>query len=256
MDALPIIPWIGGKRRLASQILPLFPDHTCYVEPFVGAAALFFLKDRVKTEVLNDVNGELINLYRVIKHHLEEFVKQFRWALVSREQWDLLKITRPETLTDVQRAARFYYMQHLAFGAKVEGQNFGTTATTGPLLNLLRIEEQLSAAHIRLAQATIERLDWKACLKRYDRPHTLFYMDPPYWATEGYGVEFAIDEYHAMAELMRTIAGKAIVSVNDVPEMRKAFAGLPMKRARIGYTVGRAGKARAQRGELIIRSWR
>lgn len=72
--AEPFIPWIGGKRRLAPQILPLFQnEHTCYVEPFVGAGAMFFLKPPSDIEVINDVNGELVNLYRVVKHHLEEF---------------------------------------------------------------------------------------------------------------------------------------------------------------------------------------
>lgn len=76
----PIIPWMGGKSRLAKDILPLFPQHTCYVEPFAGAAALFFKKEPSKAEVLNDVNGDLVNLYRVVKHHLEEFVHQFTFA--------------------------------------------------------------------------------------------------------------------------------------------------------------------------------
>ncbi len=80
----PIIPWMGGKSRLAKDILPLFPQHTCYVEPFAGAAALFFKKEPAKVSVLNDINGELVNLYRVVKHHLEEFVHQFNFALASR----------------------------------------------------------------------------------------------------------------------------------------------------------------------------
>ena len=68
----------------------------------------------------------------MLKHHLEEFVKQFKWVLVSREQWDIMKATPPETLTDVQRAARFYYLQRLAFGARVASQSFGVTTTTAP----------------------------------------------------------------------------------------------------------------------------
>lgn len=85
MNHQPIIPWIGGKRRLAKHILPLFPAHECYVEPFCGAAALFFLKQQSFSEVINDINGDLVSLYRVVQHHLDEFVRQFRWALVSRE---------------------------------------------------------------------------------------------------------------------------------------------------------------------------
>ena len=65
--AKPIIAWMGGKRRLAKHILPLFPKHSCYIEPFAGGAALFFMKKPSEVEVLNDVNGELINMYRVVK---------------------------------------------------------------------------------------------------------------------------------------------------------------------------------------------
>ena len=83
--AKPMIKWMGGKRRLAAQILPQFATHTCYVEAFAGAGALFFAKEPAQTEVLNDLNGELVNLYRVVQHHLEEFVRQFKWALTSRE---------------------------------------------------------------------------------------------------------------------------------------------------------------------------
>lgn len=97
MQTLPIVPWIGGKRRLAKHILPLFPAHECYVEPFCGAAALYFLKVPGKIEVINDINGELVNLYRVVKHHLEEFVRQFKWALVSRQIYKWLQITRRST---------------------------------------------------------------------------------------------------------------------------------------------------------------
>lgn len=256
MNASPIIPWIGGKRRLADKILPMFPEHTCYVEAFAGGAALFFLKEPVKVEILNDINGELVNLYRVVKHHLDEFVRQFRWALSSREIFRWLQITPPETMTDIQRAARFYYLQKLAFGARVASQSFGTATTTPPRLNLLRLEEDLSQAHLRLARATIERLPWAECIDRYDRAHTLFYMDPPYWGTEGYGVEFPIDEYRRLAEAVRGMKGKAVVSVNDVVEMRRAFAGLPMKRVTMRYTVGGMGRGRQLRGELIITNFR
>lgn len=83
--ALPVIPWVGGKRKLAKTILPLFPEHTCYVEPFCGGAAMFFMKEPSDVEVLNDINSDIVNLYRVVQNHLEEFIRQFKWALTSRE---------------------------------------------------------------------------------------------------------------------------------------------------------------------------
>mgnify|MGYP003591766479 CR=1 FL=1 len=127
----PIIPWMGGKRRLAKHLLPLFPAHTCYVEPFAGGAALFFMRPQpAKVEVLNDLNGQLVNLYRVVQHHFDEFVRQFDYAVTSREVFLRLQATPPDMMTDIQRAARFYYLQHNAFGGKTKDQHFGT-ATTG-----------------------------------------------------------------------------------------------------------------------------
>ncbi len=253
--ATPIVPWVGGKRRLAKRILPVFPAHECYVEPFAGGAALFFLKEPSDVEVLNDINGELINLYRVVKHHLEEFVRQFKWALISRQLYGWLKKTPEETLTDIQRAARFYYIQKMSFGGKVANQTFGTATTAAPRLNLLRIEEELSAAHLRLSRTYIEHLAWEDCIRRYDRPHTLFYLDPPYWGTEGYGVDFGLEQYALMADLAKSIKGRMIVSVNDIPEMRQAFSGLQMERLEINYTVGGAGRSKGAAGELLIRNW-
>lgn len=248
-QSLPIVPWIGGKRRLAKHILPLFPAHTCYVEPFCGAAALYFLKTPSKTEVINDINGELVNLYRVVKHHLEEFVRQFKWALVSRQIYKWLQDTPEETLTDIQRAARFYYLQKQAFGGKVADHSFGTSTTSAPRFNLLRIEEELSMAHLRLSRTLIEHLDWHQCIERYDRPHTLLYCDPPYWGTEGYGVDFPIGNYIHMSELARSIKGKMIISVNDIPEMRQAFKGLNIQTVCINYSL--SGKS-SPRQELVI----
>ncbi|MCG0455014.1 DNA adenine methylase [Enterobacter cloacae complex sp. ECC445] len=250
-QSLPIVPWIGGKRRLAKHILPLFPAHTCYVEPFCGAAALYFLKAPSTIEVINDINGELVNLYRVVKHHLEEFVRQFKWALVSRQIYKWLQDTPEDTLTDIQRAARFYYLQKQAFGGKVADHTFGTSTTSAPRFNLLRIEEELSMAHLRLSRTLIEHLDWHQCIERYDRPHTLFYCDPPYWGTEGYGVDFPIGNYIRMATLARSIKGKMIISVNDIPEMRQAFNGLNIQSVDISYNLKVTGKA-TPRKELVI----
>jgi len=222
------------------------------VEPFCGGAALYFRKDTSKVEVINDINGELINLYRVVKNHLEEFVRQFKWALSSRQIFEWQKSTPAEVLTDIQRAARFYYLQHMAFGAKVEGQTFGTATTAPAGINILRLEETLSAAHLRLACTTIEHLGWVECIKKYDRPHTLFYLDPPYWGTQGYGVDFGLEQYDVMASLARSIQGNMIISVNDIPEMRQAFSGLHFETVSLKYSLGNQSLAGH---ELIVRNF-
>ena len=157
-------------------------------------------------------------------------------------------------MTDIQRAARFFYLQHHAFGGKVAGQTFGT-ATTAPAINLLRIEENLSAAHLRMAGGTyIEQLDWATCVDRYDRAHTLFYLDPPYWETEGYGVPFEWGQYELMASKLKEIKGKAVISINDHPAVRACFKDFEMEALKLDYTVG-GGVNRVERGELVIYSW-
>lgn len=250
----PIFTWMGGKRRMAKHILPEFPEHQCYVEAFCGGAALFFMKEPSKVEVINDFDGEIVNLYRVVAHHLEELVRQFKWALISRTMFEWARMQVPQTLTDIQRAARFFYLQQLCFGGRPTNRSFGTASTAPPKLNLLRIEEKLSEAHLRLARTTIEHLDWKACVQKYDRPHTLFYLDPPYWETAGYGAGgFAFEEYEAMASMAEKASGRVVISINDHPRIRDVFSRLRLKTVPFRHTVGGAGGTPAN--ELVYFNW-
>lgn len=246
---------MGGKRRLAKYLLPMFPEHQCYVELFAGGAALFFLRDTpAKTEVLNDINGQLINLYRVVQHHFDEFVRQFEWTLTSREVFARLQSTPPESMTDIQRAARFFYLQHNAFGGKPINQHFGT-ATTSKAWNATQIAVKLKAAQQRLGGVYIENEPWQKCFKRYDRPHTFFYADPPYWQTAGYEREsFGWEQYEELAELMGSCKGKVMLSINDHPDIRVLFAEFRMTELQLAYSVGR-DKTQKTSGELVVCNW-
>ena len=246
----PVIPWIGGKGRISDWILSRFPAHKCYVEAFCGAAAIYFTKPPSEVEVINDINGELVNMYRVIQHHPEELIRQFKWALSSRLYYEWEQRKDPVTLTDIQRAARFYYLQKQAFGGRVDGQSFGTATTSGPRLSFMRLEEDLSQAHLRLHGTYVENLPWSDVVRRYDRSHTLFYLDPPYWNTEGYGVDWTFDNYELMAQMAGEIEGMMIISVNDIPEMREVFSGLYTDSRSIKYTVGGGGGSDAR--ELLV----
>lgn len=251
---LPLIPWMGGKRRLAKHILPLFPEHQCYVELFAGGAALFFLREHTaKTEVLNDINGELVNLYRVVQHHFDEFLRQFDFTLTSRATFRQLQQTPPATQTDIQRAARFFYLQHTAFGGKTKDQHFGT-ATTGKAFNAANVRAKLAAAQQRLGGVYVENEPWQGCLKRYDRPHTFFYADPPYWQTAGYDRAFDWPQYQQLADMMATAKGKVMLSINDHPDIRKLFGNFRTERLELAYSVGR-DKTQKTSGELVICNW-
>ena len=132
----------------------------------------------------------------------------------------------------------------------------GHTATTAPEINLLRIEENLSAASQRLSGTYVENLPWLECAERYDRPHTFHYMDPPHWQTAGYGVDFPFDNYERMADFMRRCKGKVMVSINDHPDIRRVFDGFHFETTEIRYTTTnqRQGKAEVT-GELIVMNW-
>ena len=248
----PLFPWPGGKTRLLRHLLPLlseFPHH-CYVEAFSGGAALLFAREPAKVEVINDIHGELVRLYRVVANHLDEFLRQFRWALTSRQMFKWAQMQEPETLTDIQRAVRFFYLQRLAFGGKVVGQTFGVATTSPRRINLMRLEEQLSEAHLRLHSVVIEHLPWERCIERYDAPHTLFFLDPPYWQTEGYGSSFGMDQYLKLAEVMARLKGRAILTINDHPDMRRVFSGFGSKLVAINYTIGGGGKPAARKERI------
>ena len=251
MQAKPIIPWMGGKRRLAKHLIPLFPQHTCYVEPFAGGAAVFFLKpNRAKAEVLNDLNGELVNLYKVVQHHFDEFVRQFDFALTSRAQFAAFQAIPLDTMTDIQRAARFFFLQHTAFGAKPTDQSYGT-GTTGRAFDATAVARILQAARQRLAGVYVENETWQKCIQRYDREHTFFYCDPPYWQLAGYDRAFDWAQYEALASTMRTCKGKVMMSINDHPDIRDLFAEFTIHELETSYTVGRK-KTGAMAGELVI----
>jgi DNA adenine methylase len=249
-----VVPWPGGKTRLLQHLLPLLSDnpHTCYVEAFAGGAAVLFARQPAKVEVLNDTHSELVRLYRVLAHHLDEFTRQFRWALTSREMFRWAQLQHVDTLTDIQRAARFYYLQRLAFGGKVAGQTFGTATTTPKRINLLRIEEELSAAHLRLHSVVIECLPWQRCIERYDAPHTLFLLDPPYWRTEGYGQPFPLAEYEQLAEMMARLKGQAILTINDHPQMRRLFDRFRGRSVPIRYTIGGQGRSLPAKERIYV----
>jgi DNA adenine methylase len=154
----------------------------------------------------------------------------------------------------VQRAARFLYLQKLAFGGKVDGQSFGTATTSRPRFNIFSLEQDLADAHFRLANTTIEHLDWDKVVEKYDRPHTLFYCDPPYWHTEGYGVNFPWSEYEKLEQLTRNLKGQMIISINEHPEIRALFKNLPAVEVDYQYTVGGVDK-RSDCIELIYGTW-
>lgn len=251
--ATPIAPWFGGKRNLAKRIIAHIEatPHTCYAEPFVGMGGVFLRRrKRPVSEIVNDINGDVVNLFRVAREHPDELKRQFDLVLSSRTEFRRFLETPPDVLTDVQRAARFVYVQRLTFGgrppAKANPGDYAPSPQRASLLTGERMRKLIVGAHGRLVGVHVECLNWADFIRRYDRPFTLFYIDPPYWGHEtdyGKGL-FARDDFARMAETLRSLKGRFILSINNRPEVRATFAGFAFEEVRTTYTANaRAVKA-------------
>ena len=237
----PAAGYIGGKKQLAKAIIACIDriPHETYAEPFVGMGGVFLRRRRApKGEIINDVSGDVATFFRILQRHYVPFMDTLKWQITGRQEFERLKASDPATLTDLERAARFLYLQRTAFGGKVAGRNFGVDPLGGRF-NVTKLMPMLDDLHDRLAGVVIERLPWADFIARYDRPATLFYLDPPYWGGEAdYGAGlFDRAEYGKMAEVLRALKGRFILSINDVPEIRRTFAGLAMRRVRLSYTL-------------------
>ncbi|MRR15384.1 MAG: DNA adenine methylase [Deltaproteobacteria bacterium] len=250
------LSYLGGKSLLANKIIPKMPEHTCYCEVFAGAAWLLFKKEESQVEIINDINTDLVTLYRVVKHHLEEFVRYLKWILVARDEFARFKIEAPEALTDVQRAVRFYYLLRAGYGGKAYKPSFNINTTRRSGFNLLRLEEELSAVHWRLSNVYIENKPYQKLIEQHDKAHTFFYLDPPYHGFEGcYGPGiFGREDFETLSAQLAGIRGKFIMSINDVPEIRGLFKAFKIETVKTSYTAA-GGNKRKSVGELLIRNY-
>lgn len=255
--AAPVAPWIGGKRRLAARIIERLAaiPHITYVEPFVGQGGVFFRRPfRAKSEVINDLSRDVSTLFRVLQRHYPEFLGMIRWRLTSRDEFERLAAQDPDTLTDLERSARFLYLQRTSWGGHVARRNFGTAPAAPARFDVTRLGAILEEVHARLSGVVIECLPYAELLRRYDRPGTLFYVDPPYWGSEGdYGPGmFGRQDFERLAEQLRGIEGRFLLSLNDRPEVRALFAWAEIESVETTYSIAGAGRAQGKVGEVLI----
>ncbi|KOF17901.1 DNA methyltransferase [Ensifer adhaerens] len=251
----PPAAYLGGKKQLAARIASMLEQipHNLYAEPFVGMGGVFLRRSLIpKAEVINDRSGDVTTLFRILQRHYPQFMEVMKFQLTSRREFERLAATDPSTLTDLERAARFLYLQRLAFGGKITGRSFGVDTVGSARFNIGRLGIILEEVHERLSGVVIENLDWREFIDRYDRPGALFYLDPPYFGNESdYGKgAFSRDRFAEMAEHLARIKGRFVISLNDRPEVREIFAAFPIARVDLTYTV--AGGGGKDVGEVII----
>ena len=253
----PLAGYVGGKKKLATKIIERIESipHGTYAEPFLGMGGIFLRrKFEAEGEVVNDINKDVITFFRVLQRHYVAFMDMLKWRLSSRDEFQRLMAMNPDTLTDLERAARFLYLQRLSYGGKVHGRTFGYGVRDPARFDITRLAPLLEETHARLSRVIIECLPWVDFIGLYDREDTLFYLDPPYFGTEDYYVKGAFPraDFAALAERLAQIQGGFILSINDHPDVRSIFSAFAFEEMELTYTAGGKGKFTDAK-ELLIR---
>lgn len=240
------IKWVGGKSKLRNVILPLIPLHKCYVEVFGGAGWVLFAKQPSKVEILNDIDRELINFFRVVKNSPGKLINSFDWDLISRDEFRRQLSLDPSVLTDVARAHRFYYLIMASWGGELGYARFQTSISDGGHGNRLfgaikTLHQRVKPAHERLKTVILENLSWQECIARYDSRSTFFYLDPPYPGNKcNYQHNMrAIEDHRSLVSSLRHIKGKWLLSTYDTREIRRLFADYCF--TKVAFASGMAG---------------
>lgn len=248
------IGWIGGKRLLRKAILERFPSDEVgrYIEVFGGAGWVLFAKEKLpnQLEVYNDIDGNLVNLFRCVKYHCGEVQRELDWLLTSREQFfDCMEQLDMRGLTDIQRAARFFYTVKLSFGS--DRRTYATSSKT-----IDTATAYLEKVKERLRGVNIEHSDFEALTKTYDRKNALFYYDPPYIGTEKYyNAHFTAEDHQRLRAVVGGIKGRFIMSYNDCPLVWELYKGFNIERVTRKTTLAGNGDNNQPFAEVIIHNF-
>lgn len=224
----PLI-WFGGKGKVAHHIISRMPEHKTYVEPFGGAAHVITQKPRIAHEVYNDIDGELVNFLLVARaepKRLSEACESLPYSRQLYEQWKNEELPHDE----FERAVRFFYLNRSAVakgngpGGNKTGWRHSTQSTQNPAMGYQSACKLIPAFADRFKGVMIEHEDYRTIIEKYDSPHVLFYVDPPYIGRERfYAGGFTEQDHRELAELLNNIKGKAIVSYYDDPLLLEIY---------------------------------
>lgn len=247
------IGWVGGKKQLRKEIIKRFPAGGVkkYVEVFGGAGWVLFGKEPHEKEIYNDVNSELVNLFRMVKNHPEALEQEIAMVPNSREEFVRQRAQCPEGLTELQRAARMYYLIRVSYGCKIS--TFGLNQRDASVI------KNLQAVHQRLKNVVIENKTFEEVIQQHDREDTLLYCDPPYYKAEKFydicRTPFRKEQHILLRELLGGVKGRFILSYNDDPfiwEIYDGFSIEPIERVR---NFGTSAGGKKPYKELIIKNF-
>lgn len=249
----PPICRMGGKSRLRKTIIEMIPEHTCYVELFFGAGWVYFGKEASKIEVINDIDKELVNLFKMIKCHAPEIERVLKYEFCSRDIFEMYKKCDMESLTEIERAVRFLYLISQSFAGRGNSFGYGTTTKPSPQIFYDGVLENLKN---RLRNTYVENKDFEVIIDKYDREHTFFFCDPPYFELSGYGNEFGEKEHLLLRDKLKNLKGKFLLTINDHPKVREWYKDFNIEEVQVNYSVCKESKGRGKYNELLIKNFR
>lgn len=224
-----VMNYPGAKARLAPWIIEHLPEHNTYVEVFGGSAAVLVHKPESINEVYNDKDDDLVEFFEVLRDRRDELLDWLRHTPYSRSLYNEFADAyhADERAADpVERAGRFWYLVQAGFNGDLTKRNSFSTSTSArgypsdsQARNYHRSRERLETFARRFNAVTIECLDWREVIDRYDSATTAFYVDPPYPSvrSEGYYPHHDID-HAALVERLAEIDGEAVISYGELPE--------------------------------------
>jgi DNA adenine methylase len=209
------ISYYGGKQSMLKYILPMIPEHQAYVEPFFGGGAVFWAKQPLKVEIINDYNGMVVNFYEQLKTNFSELKNMIDATPYSRQVYQKAMVIyeNPYIFTPVVKAWAFWVGTIQGFSNKIGSWRSSTPGYKEPLLchnKKLAFTEELAN---RLAVTQIENKDAVELIKRMDTPETFFYIDPPYvGADQGHYGGYTQEHFSNLLEAISKIKGKFLLS--------------------------------------------
>lgn len=219
--------YYGGKQMMVGRILSWIPTHNTYVEPFLEGGAVFWAKKQSNIEVINDLNDFVINFYEVVKNDFEALRKKLVVTLHSRKSYNQAKIIykNQEKFDKIERAWAFFVMCNFAFGSVLDARmSFCKSGDNKVAKKIAKKIENFTFSYCeRLRTTTIENDDALTIIKRYDTPHTFFYLDPPYMhANQGHYAGYSEQDFENLLHVLANLKGKYLLS-NSYSNMLERF---------------------------------
>jgi DNA adenine methylase len=236
----PLLRYHGGKWKLAPWVLEHLPPHHTYTESFGGAASVLLRKPRAYAEVYNDLDGEVVNVFRMTRERGDDLRRALELTPFSREEFDLSYQVTDEPL---ERARRMIVRSFMGFGsAAVCGERSGFRAATArsgttPAMDWRNYPDAMATITERLQGVVIENRDAKSVMTHHDRPTTLHYVDPPYVHStrstkvrhtdtrKSYKHELTDEQHAELALFLRGLRGMVVLSGYPSPLYDELFAG-------------------------------